>query len=100
MIINVPGINVNQGWTCPGCKRCYSPHVSLCMYCPAPTYTTPNTIPLPNGWGSTTTINCNSNPSPNTSFPGVLYTGTQMLTEPAPPVSYTSLDTVSKKDGT
>lgn len=28
-----------QGWTCPGCSRCYSPDVMMCWFCPTGTYT-------------------------------------------------------------
>jgi len=24
---------VQQGWQCPICKRVYSPHTSMCLYC-------------------------------------------------------------------
>ena len=25
--------NVNYGWICPGCGRCYSPSQKVCMFC-------------------------------------------------------------------
>jgi len=24
---------VRRGWQCPGCARCYAPHVAQCFYC-------------------------------------------------------------------
>lgn len=24
---------IQQGWQCPICKRVYSPHTSMCLYC-------------------------------------------------------------------
>ncbi|MCK9569765.1 hypothetical protein M0R72_12550 [Candidatus Pacearchaeota archaeon] len=26
---------INNGWKCPGCGRCYAPHVSECKACNA-----------------------------------------------------------------
>ena len=45
--------NLNMGWTCPGCSRCFSPSTAMCWFCPAkPVFTTttvtqPVTAPAP-----------------------------------------------------
>ena len=31
---------VQQGWQCPICRRVYSPHISMCLYCGGDTKTT------------------------------------------------------------
>lgn len=30
---------MNQGWSCPGCGRCYSPTTPQCFTCGQPVYT-------------------------------------------------------------
>ena len=34
---------MNQGWSCPGCGRCYSPTTPQCFTCGQPTYTSNKT---------------------------------------------------------
>lgn len=34
---------MNQGWSCPGCARCYSPLTPQCFTCGQPTRTSNNT---------------------------------------------------------
>ena len=34
---------MNQGWSCPGCGRCYSPMTPQCFTCGQPSYTSNNT---------------------------------------------------------
>ena len=34
---------VNQGWSCPGCGKCYSPTTPQCFTCGQPTYTSNKT---------------------------------------------------------
>ena len=34
---------MNQGWSCPGCGKCYSPTTPQCFTCGQPSYTSNNT---------------------------------------------------------
>lgn len=34
---------INQGWSCPGCGKCYSPFTAQCFTCGQPTRTSTNT---------------------------------------------------------
>lgn len=63
------------GWTCPSCRRCYAPSVTMCLYCQptlpviVPQYVPSGTAdprpPLPKVWcgpGNPLTYDTTSNP--------------------------------------
>lgn len=56
---------VQQGWQCPSCRRCYSPSMVMCSYCPAEPVTSTGTNVSP-GCSCGTTIPCTWHPADST----------------------------------